>query len=109
MARELLKVHPEPGLPRRAAPEIERVLRATSSVEDTAERIWNNYAAWTEYWKTLEAHRFIPQLWRWFAEGEWENPPVRRKPMSRGDLQAERIVASLKEDAERKTARYGTC
>jgi hypothetical protein len=83
MALELLKVHPQPGLGKRAAPEIERVLRAAPDVAATAERMWNSHAAWMQYWKTLEAGKFIPQLWRWLRDGDWEQPPVIRKPAER--------------------------
>jgi hypothetical protein len=79
MADELLKVHPQPGLAQRAAPEILRILQQSSDVEAVAERIWNHHGAWVRYWATLEAGRFIPQLWRWFRDGDWERPPVERK------------------------------
>jgi hypothetical protein len=92
MAGELLKVHPQPGLAKRAAPEIERILRAAPNLEATGERIWNNHAAWMEYWRRLEFGRFIPQLWRWFSDGDWENPPVIRKPMTKDDLVMERFM-----------------
>jgi len=80
MAGELGKVHPQPGLLQRAVPEIERILRAGPDLEASGERIWNNHAAWMPYWATLEAGKFIPQLWRWLRDGDWENPPVIRKP-----------------------------
>jgi hypothetical protein len=83
MAQALLKIHPQPGLPRRAAPEIESILRAADNVGETAERIWNSHAAYREYWATLPPEKFIPQLWRWLADGDWENPAVSRKPLVR--------------------------
>jgi hypothetical protein len=101
IADELLKVHPQPGLPRRAGPEIEKILRACPNVEATAECIWNNHAAWVEYWKTLEAHRFIPQLWRWFNEGDWEKPPVIRKPATK-ESRVERGVRAWDEARRRR-------
>ena len=101
MAGELLKVHPQPGLPHRAAPEIERVLRAAPSVEAAGETIWNNHAAWMEYWRTLEAGRFIPHLWRWFRDGEWENPPVIRKPAQKES----KLDAFAREYERRRAAR----
>jgi hypothetical protein len=89
MVGELGKVHPQPGLLPRAVPEIERILRAGPTIEAAGERIWNNHAAWREYWATLEAGRFIPQLWRWFRDGDWETPPVIRKPAKKeGKLDA---------------------
>jgi hypothetical protein len=83
MVLELGKVHPQPGLLQRATPEIERILRAGPSFEAAGERIWNNHAAWREYWATLPAGKFIPQLWRWFRDGDWETLPVIRKPAAR--------------------------
>jgi hypothetical protein len=104
MALELLKVHPQPGLGKRAAPEIERVLRAAPDVTATAERMWNNHAAWMQYWKTLEAGKFIPQLWRWLHDGDWEQAPVIRKPAER-ETKLDRVIRKMHEDRQRQERR----
>jgi len=101
MADELLKVHPQPGLGQRAAPEIARILRQASDVQAVAERIWNHHEAWRGYWRTLEAGKFIPQLWRWFRDGDWERPPVIRRPAEKATLAERTIEYMNRRDAQR--------
>jgi hypothetical protein len=86
MAKRLIAVHPQPGLPQRVRPRIEGILRAAADPAEAAERIWNNHRAWRDYWARLEAGRFIPQLWRWFDEREWENAPVIRRPAEKASF-----------------------
>jgi hypothetical protein len=82
LVEELHAVHPKPGLPDKAIPEVERILAAAEDVEATIEQIRVNYASWKAHWEMLRPGQFIPQLWRWFRDGEWKRTvgkPVRRE------------------------------
>jgi hypothetical protein len=105
IAGELLKVHPQPGQPRRAAPEIERILRAAADPEAEAERIRRNHTAWMEYWATPRGQRIILQLWNWFQSGEWEVPPVFPKPV-KSETWTERKERERKESDEKSYRGY---
>jgi hypothetical protein len=84
-ARLLAAPHPNPICQDRAAPIIEGILRSAPDVQATAEKIWNNHAAWMEEWKTQSPVK-APQLWAWFQWGHWENPPMVRRPAGRESL-----------------------
>ena len=83
--------HPNPICRDRAPGELERILRAAPDVEATAERIWNNHAAWMEEWKTQSPVK-APQLWAWLQWGHWENPPIIRRPAGRESLADQAIT-----------------
>jgi hypothetical protein len=72
LVEELHAVHPQPGLPDRAVPEVEKILAASQDVDATIERIRTNHAAWRLHWDLRRPGQFIPQLWRWFRDGEWK-------------------------------------
>jgi hypothetical protein len=76
LARELSALHPQPGLARKAVGEVRKAMARGW----TAEAIRDRHTEWREYWATLPAGKFIPQLWRWFADGDFEACPVIRKP-----------------------------
>jgi hypothetical protein len=105
VALELLKVHPQPGNSRRAAPEIERILRAAPDPEVMAARIRDNHKAWMDYWAALPAGRFIPQLWRWIHDGDWEQKPASRRPVQ-SETWHERHERERKESDEDSFRRY---
>jgi len=69
LLRDLQKVHPMPGNSRRAAAELDAVLAGGT----TEQEIRTSHAQWCRWWKAKP--RYVPQLWRWFNEGEWEMPP----------------------------------
>jgi hypothetical protein len=82
LVEELHADHPQPGLPGKAVAEVERILRAAEDVAATVELIRNNHAAWKAHWEILRPGAFIPQLWRWFRDGEWRREvrkPVRQE------------------------------
>ena len=96
LADKLVECHPQPGLARRVPSEIAKIFAVAPNVVDAAERIWENHRAWMTYWATLEAGKFIPQLWRWFDSGDWERQPVIRKPAQKASL-ADRAIALMHE------------
>jgi hypothetical protein len=79
LVEELHAEHPQPGLPDKAVPEVERILGGAEDVEATIELIRANHAAWKAHWEMLRPGQFIPQLWRWFRDGEWKRSV--RKPV----------------------------
>jgi hypothetical protein len=72
LAHEFSTRHPQPGMPHKAAVEILRVLTEGWTPAELRER----HREWCEYWASLPAGRFIPMLWRWFRDGEFEAAPV---------------------------------
>jgi hypothetical protein len=76
LAQELVETHPQPGLARRAVGEVRKALAAGW----TADAIRERHGEWRAYWATLPAGKFIPMLWRWFVDGDYESKPVIRKP-----------------------------
>jgi hypothetical protein len=107
LCETLLKVHPQPGLPVKALLRLDAILGDGS---DTAARcaktIEIRHAQWIEYWNTLEAGKFIPQLWRWLEDRDWTVAPVIRKPALRAYATAgERNAASMGRLAEKDRLR----
>jgi len=76
LVAELMPQHPEPGNAPRAIAAAGKILAARP---EAATAIRQNHALWRERWATYGPGRFIPQLWRWIAEGDWEHPPAERK------------------------------
>jgi hypothetical protein len=83
LADELIAAHPQPGLPAKALKLVTKLLAQSENPEQTAATIRQNHPAWVTYWSGLYREQFIPQLWRWIQDGEWQNPPVMRKPPER--------------------------
>jgi hypothetical protein len=79
LVEELHADHPQPGLPGKAIAEAERILASADDVEATIELIRANHAAWKLHWEMQRPGSFIPQLWRWFRDGEWKRTV--RKPV----------------------------
>jgi hypothetical protein len=109
--QELVAVHPQPGKALAALEEIDRLLHENwQQAAKLVATLRSRHQQWREYWATLEAGAFIPQLWRWVKEGEWIVAPVIRTPARRAfEPKAERLerISSLSEqraikaDAER--------
>lgn len=83
LVEELIPNHPEPGNPGRAVEEAQRLLAASADLEVTIATIRRHHATWRAHWAMLPVERFIPQLWRWFASGEWKYPAPQRKGIQR--------------------------
>jgi hypothetical protein len=82
LVEELHAEHPQPGLPDKAVGEVQAILAASADVTATVEQIRINHAAWKLHWEMLRPGAFIPQLWRWFHDGEWKRTvgkPVRHE------------------------------
>jgi hypothetical protein len=82
LVEELHAEHPQPGLPDKAIPLVEAILTAAEDIEATVERIRANHAAWKLHWEIKRPGQFIPQLWRWFRDGEWKRTvgkPIRQE------------------------------
>jgi hypothetical protein len=79
LVEELHADHPQPGLPGKAVVEAERILAAAEDVDATIELIRANHGAWKLHWEMQRPGQFIPQLWRWFRDGEWRRTV--RKPV----------------------------
>jgi hypothetical protein len=92
LAWELLADHPQPGLPLKAIPEVEKVLARDPGA---AAKLRSAHAAWREYWLTLPVEKFRPQLWRWISDGDWLMAPVPRKPMSEVQAKHQGVMDAL--------------
>jgi hypothetical protein len=95
LVMELISQHPEPGNLQKAVAEIEKLLAARPGAE-TVEILRRNHAIWRAHWATYAPGRFIPQLWRWVRDGDWQFPPAERK----GALPQESWIA--RRERERK-------
>jgi biotin operon repressor len=80
--RDLVAVHPMPGLPERALSGLQTIVDASGDRTETLKTVRTNHGLWREFWATLPPERFIPQLWRWLRDGEWRIPPIVRKGAS---------------------------
>lgn len=80
---ELIREHPEPGRPDAAVREAQKALAAAPDLQEACATARRNHALYLAYWATLDPHRFIPQLARWFASGEWKYPPAQRRGVQR--------------------------
>ncbi len=80
LVAELMAMHPEPGNAPKAVVEAGKLLAdAPETAPATIESLRASHAAWRARWAEYAPGRFIPQLWRWIAEGDWRNSPVDRK------------------------------
>ena len=117
LVEELHATHPQPGLPDKAIDEAERILRACEDVDASVEMIRQNHAAWKAHWEMLRPGKFIPQLWRWFHDGEWRRmvgKPIRQENFYEreqrkwdGEENAEYRQFVQEYDAEQLRKRYG--
>lgn len=98
---ELIREHPEPGAPDRAVAEAEKVLAKVEDVDQACATARHSHGLWRAHWATLDPQRFIPQLWRWFASGEWKYSPVNRK-----GVQRETWSARLKRETKESDDEY---
>jgi hypothetical protein len=101
---ELMPQHPEPGNLPKAVSEVRKLLAAKPGSE-TVEAIRRNHAIWRTHWATYVAGRFIPQLWRWIHDGDWEFPPAERKGQLRESF-AEQRQREMKEHTEKIYRQY---
>lgn len=102
LVAELMPQHPEPGNQPKAVAEVQKVLAAGTA---TVETIRSSHAAWRVRWATYAAGRFVPQLWRWLHDGDWEHAPVERKPV-RSETWVERRERERREYDERTYRTY---
>jgi hypothetical protein len=82
LVEELHVIHPQPGLPDKAVGEVEKILAVAEDHPATIALIRANHAMWRAHWEILRPGAFIPQLWRWFRDGEWKRTvgkPVRHE------------------------------
>ena len=106
LVTELIAEHPEPGNPARAIDEVVKIFTAVDDPGEIADMVRRHHALWLEYWATLTANRFIPQLWRWLRDGEWKYPPAERKSAkhetARSESYADRVHRDLRRSDERE-------
>jgi hypothetical protein len=80
LVAELMPQHPEPGNVPKAVAEARKLLTTRpEGIAGTVEVIRLNHGLWRARWAAYGPGRFIPQLWRWFHDGDWEHPPADRK------------------------------
>jgi hypothetical protein len=103
---ELMPQHPEPGNAPRAIAAAGKLLASRpEGAAATIEAIRRNHELWRARWATYAPGRFIPQLWRWFAEGDWENPPAERKGV-KSETWVERREREYQESKEKSYRMY---
>jgi hypothetical protein len=105
--KELVAVHPQPGKGLAALDEIDRLLfENRGQAQKLVAVLRKRHAEWRQYWATLDAAAYIPQLWRWVKECEWIVAPVIRKPALRAFASAaERNKACMERLAEKDRLR----
>lgn len=99
LTAELIAVHPQPGLPQKAEQFIGQLLAEAENPEETAAVIRRNHPPWIKYWSGLFQGQFVPMLWRWIRDGEWQHPPVIRKAMERAEDRKARLAERLRQYA----------
>ena len=110
LVAELMPQHPEPGNQPKAVAAVTQLLATRpEGVQAAVVTLRANHALWRLRWASYAAGRFIPQLWRWVSDGDWENPPVERKPVQSETWAAkrEREYQESKEKSYRMYAEYG--
>ena len=106
LVAELMPQHPEPGNLPKAINEAAKLLASRpETLTATIETLRRNHGLWRARWATYAAGRFVPQLWRWFHDGDWEHPPVDRKPVQ-SETWHERHERERKESDEENYRRY---
>lgn len=99
LVSELLRSHPSPGQPQKAIVVATKLLHAALDAALTANKIRTNHAAWCAFWSMPGPPGFVPHLWRWLDEGEWEFPPS-ETAIKRKTAQSERRKTRLEEMIE---------
>ena len=103
---ELMAVHPEPGnAPKAVAAVAKLVASKPGEVVATLEAVRASHASWRLRWAEYAPGRFIPQLWRWIAEGDWLNVPVERKGV-KSETWVEKRAREYKESVEETYRTY---
>jgi DNA-binding transcriptional ArsR family regulator len=98
---ELMPRHPEPGNGPRAVAEVAKLLSGEpKSLSRTMATLRRHHELWRGRWASYPPGRFIPQLWRWIADGDWQHPPAERKETHRETYQ-ERSRREMKEYDEK--------
>ena len=92
LAQELVRTHPQPGLPLKALPEIRKAMAAGW----TAPMLRKRHREWCKYYATLTEGKFIPMLFRWFTDGDYTVKPVIRKPHVK-ETYADRLMRQIRE------------
>lgn len=80
---KLARDHPTPGNISLGTKAVEEILKKAVDPKAIVESIYRNHAAYCEYWKELREHNpraFIPQLHRWFQDGDYMHAPPARSP-----------------------------
>ena len=102
MARPLLSRlvadHPKPGLPRKALEVLSGLLGASDAPESLAATITDHHRSWVGYWNATGG--FVPFLWNWLGDGDWEFPPAeaQKKKPGKALSWAEKMLAGGKGD-----------
>ena len=103
---ELMAVHPEPGNAPKAISEVEKLVASTpGEAAATLEALRTSHGLWRARWAGYAKDRFIPQLWRWVADGDWRNPPAERKGV-KSETWVERRTREYTESQEKTYRNY---
>ena len=106
LVAELMPQHPEPGNARKAIAAAGKLLATRpEGIPATVEAVRRNHALWQARWAEYAPGRFIPQLWRWLHDGDWENPPVNRKAV-KSESWVERREREYQESKEKSYRMY---
>ena len=81
---ELMPQHPEPGNEPKAVAEAAKILAAKpEEMAATIETMRRVHAAFRIQWAGYGPERFIPQLQKWFRDGDWKRERPERKEAQR--------------------------
>jgi hypothetical protein len=106
---ELIRDHPMPGNPRMAVDVFEKILANSVEPQAVVDAVKRNHAAYVKFWeeeRALNPRFFIPQLHRWFSDGDYMNAPkIRGQPVAIGNrtsyLERRLKEAEAKENASK--------
>lgn len=108
---ELMPMHPEPGNDPKAVAEAASILASKpEAVGSTLETMRQTHAASRAAWANYRHDRFIPQLWRWFRDGDWKYLRPDRKEVKRETVSERRDRESKEYDEKlyRRLAEAGS-
>lgn len=97
---ELISVHPAPGSPHMAVGALEKILANAVSPLALVASVKRNHAASVKFWeeeRALNPRFFIPQLHRWFNDGDYLHPPKARGPTPSSGSKTSYLERRLKE------------
>lgn len=107
LLNDLAPAHPTPGMPRKALTALSDLLSTSDAPESLAARLRANHTAWLRYWESDS--RFIPMLWKWIADGDWQYPPgaaqngaQKKQPAKAGSFEQKVMEAAARVDARRR-------